>query len=175
MSKPVKHSTDKGFMSSLAHSVTVQEGVLSHLDACFVAVRDSDLGNTYFTEEANLLNFLRDGLVKGEIRVALAEDGECLGFIWFSGSGMFYRFPYIRLIGVSRSSRSSGVGTLLLNYAEDLFRERKLERSFLTVGDFNHRARLLYERLGYAEIAVIPDLFYPGHAEHVMMKLLACD
>lgn len=158
-------------MSTMPGSVTVHEGVLQHLAPCCEAVRDSDLGRTYFADGGQRLeNLIREGLAKGEIRVALAADGACHGFIWFSGSGMFYRYPYIRLLAVSSSSRSSGVGSLLLAYAEELFRARQQHKVFLTVADFNLRAKQLYEQLGYREIALVPDLFLAGHAEYVMMK-----
>lgn len=151
----------------------IREGNLRHLETCCEAVRDSELGRAYFQDEIRLQSLIQDGLVRGEIRVALAPDGEDLGFIWFSAVGMFYRFPYVRLIAVRSGARSVGVGTLLLSHVEELFRERRSGKVFLTVAEFNDRARRLYERLGYSQLALIPDLFFPGYAEHLMVKELA--
>lgn len=156
----------------MSKRVSINEGVPAHLEACLAAVRDSELGRTYFRDETRLIGFIREGLVKGEIRVASTADDPCVGFIWFTGNGMFYRFPYIRLLAVNAAHRSDGVGSLLLGYVEGLLRQRENGKVFLTVAEFNGQAKRLYERLGYREVALVPDLFHPGYAEHVMMKLL---
>jgi ribosomal protein S18 acetylase RimI-like enzyme len=152
-------------------AVSINEGVPAHLEACVAAVRDSELGRTYYQQdEARLAGIIREGLVKGEIRVASIAEDPCLGFIWFTGNGMFYRFPYIRLLAVKSVRRSNGVGSLLLGYVENLLRQRQAGKLFLTVAEFNRRAKRLYERLGYQDVALVPDLFHSGYAEHVMMK-----
>ncbi len=153
-------------------TVTIQEGVPANLDACLAAVRDSDLGRNYFQDESRLVGIIREGLIKGEIRIAATATDSCSGFIWFAGNGMFCRFPYIRLIAVKSGSRSAGIGSQLLDYVEVLLRQRQAGKVFLTVAEFNDQAKRLYERRGYTEVARIPDLFHAGYAEHVMMKSL---
>ncbi|ACM20855.1 N-acetyltransferase, GNAT family [Geotalea daltonii FRC-32] len=156
----------------MINRVSINEGVSAHLDACLAMVRDSDLGRNYFQDEGRLTGIIREGLLKGEIRIACTAENPCAGFIWFTGAGMFYGFPYIRLLAVNPACRSDGIGSFLLQYVEDLLRQRQARKVFLTVAEFNLRAKRLYERLGYGEVALISDLYIAGYAEHVMMKQL---
>jgi ribosomal protein S18 acetylase RimI-like enzyme len=101
--------------------------------------------------------------------VAIDEQGDCVGYIWFTLEGAFYRFPYLLNIAVKRDLRGRGIGKKLLA----LFEEKgfaKASRLFLLVSDFNAAAKRLYQAVGYKEVGVIPDFIKPGIAEHIMMK-----
>lgn len=102
----------------------------------------------------------------------MRQQGRTPVAIWFSGNGMFYRFPYIRLIAVKSGNRSVGIGSQLLYYVEELLRQRQAGKVFLTVAEFNGQAKRLYERLGYQEVGRIPGLFHAGHSEQLLMKQL---
>ena len=39
------------------------------------------------------------------------------------------------------------------------------------VADFNPDAKILYEKIGYMEIGIIPGLYREGITEYLMMKL----
>jgi len=52
-------------------------------------------------------------------------------------------------MGVHPALRSCGIGTLLIQAAEQRIRARGLHRAELKVEESNPRARALYERLGY--------------------------
>ncbi len=143
-----------------------------HLEDCCEALRDSDLGRTYFTQEEKLYNLIQEGIDKQEIRVALDQEGRCLGFIWFTFGAAFYRFPYVRIFAVKNDYRSQGAGGFLMDCFEELSRQRQAGKVFLTVAEFNLRAKKFYEDRDYVEAARIPDLFHDGHAEFVMMKTL---
>jgi ribosomal protein S18 acetylase RimI-like enzyme len=53
-------------------------------------------------------------------------------------------------LAVHGALQSCGIGTLLIEAAEQRIRARGLCRAELAVEECNHRARSLYERLGYA-------------------------
>jgi len=102
--------------------------------------------------------------------IYLARDGdEVAGFIWFTTSGTFHEFGYIRLIVVDSGHQGRGLGTRLMKFAE----ERILAESkavFLLVSDFNQGARKLYERLGYAPCGRLKNYKGLGNDEIIMWK-----
>lgn len=144
-------------------------GNLTHLADCKEALLNSPIGERYFTESGRADRFLAEGFGKGEIYVAVNDTGECLGYIWFTLEGAFYSFPYVRNLMVKERARGLGVGTALL----DFFHEKgfaKAKSVFLTVSDFNHRAKEFYEANGYTAVGSLPGLILPDVSEWVMMK-----
>jgi ribosomal protein S18 acetylase RimI-like enzyme len=59
--------------------------------------------------------------------------------------------PELNAIGVRPDLQSQGIGTSLIRRAEDLVRTRGYGCVGLAVGVENHRARKLYEQLGYRD------------------------
>jgi len=55
----------------------------------------------------------------------------------------------LRQLAVHPALQSCGIGTLLIQAAEQRIRDRGLHRAELNVEESNPRARALYERLGY--------------------------
>jgi ribosomal protein S18 acetylase RimI-like enzyme len=68
-----------------------------------------------------------------------------------SGAGTIW------MLEVNPVLQSCGIGTVLIRAAEQRIRARGLHRAELGVEDSNPRARLLYERLGYAAYGSQPD------------------
>lgn len=100
--------------------------------------------------------------------VYVAYDGEQFrGFIIVLMHGAFV--GYIQIVAVTPEARGSGVGTALVNFAEERIFEN-YPNVFLCVSSFNPRARELYERLGYQLIGEIPDFLVSGHSEFLMRK-----
>ena len=142
---------------------------MEHLVACTEALIHSDIGAAYFPTAREAETFLQQGLAKEEIFVAIDEHGNCVGYIWFTLEGAFYRFPYLLNIAVKKDLRGRGIGKKLLA----LFEKKgfaKASKLFLLVSDFNAGAKRLYQAIGYKEVGVIPDLIKAGVAEHIMMK-----
>jgi ribosomal-protein-alanine N-acetyltransferase len=79
--------------------------------------------------------------------------------------------PYIKSIAVSENYRSSGIGAALMEFAENLFRNRA-RHMFLCVSSFNHRARHFYQRLGYSVIGELENYIVEGKSEILMYKRL---
>jgi ribosomal protein S18 acetylase RimI-like enzyme len=149
--------------------IIIVKGAMKHLKGCAEALIHSEIGAAYFPSVREAEAFLQQGLTKGEIFVAMDEHGDCVGYIWFTLEGAFYRFPYLLNIAVKKELRGKGIGRKLLA----LFEERgfaKASRLFLLVSDFNAGAKRLYQAIGYKEIGVIPDFIKAGVAEHIMMK-----
>jgi len=77
--------------------------------------------------------------------------------------------PYIKSIAVFPEFRGQGIGTKLLSFAEDLFRN-KSRHIFICVSSFNHRARKLYEKQGFKFIGELKDYIIDGASEILMHK-----
>jgi len=96
--------------------------------------------------------------------------GQPSGFILIQRRGVAGS-PYVVSLAVAEHFRSCGIGSRLLGFAEDLFRA-EARHIFLCVSSFNHRARALYERLGYIAIAELEDYVIRGASEILMHKRL---
>jgi ribosomal protein S18 acetylase RimI-like enzyme len=79
--------------------------------------------------------------------------------------------PYVKSIVVSDEYRSHGVGAILMEFAENLFRN-DAKHIFLCVSSFNSRARAFYERLGYEAVGELKDYIIEGESEIIMHKRL---
>ncbi len=93
------------------------------------------------------------GAISGhqEMLVALM-DGTPIGSVCIGGSKAD-RYPdalYLYALDVGARFQNLGVGTALIAAIEEEARRRGLSKVNLEVGDGNHNARRLYERLGYA-------------------------
>jgi ribosomal protein S18 acetylase RimI-like enzyme len=76
---------------------------------------------------------------------------------------------YIQTVCIDPSCRGRGLGTRLLQFAE----ERILRVSpniFMCVSSFNDAARRLYLRLGYHVVGELPDFIVQGHSEILLRK-----
>ena len=63
---------------------------------------------------------------------------------------------YVNVLAVLPPYRSRGLGTEMLQLAENLGREKSCRGMSVIVSNANHGARQLYKRLGYAETAQRP-------------------
>ena len=150
--------------------ITIVKGNFEHLKDCVEAVVDSEMGRVYYPTTEIAEEVLLEGFANNEVYVGQDGNFECVGFIWYAPRKMFYKLPYVRTIAVRNKFRGRGIGKKLLSLIETMA-FNNYSKLFLTYSDFNERAGKLYEKLGYKEICVIPDLFKEGVAEHVMMKL----
>ncbi len=98
-----------------------------------------------------------------------SQDGRVLGFLILNMAGAFV--GYVQTICVAEVARSRGIGSRLLQFAEErVFRESP--NVFLCVSSFNPRARALYERLGYELVGELTDYIVSGHSEHLLRKTI---
>jgi ribosomal-protein-alanine N-acetyltransferase len=98
-----------------------------------------------------------------------AEAGELSGFMILNMNGAF--IGYVQTICVAPRSRGRGLGTKLLEFAEErIFSDSP--NVFLCVSSFNEGARRLYERLGYETVGELKDYIVEGYSEILMRKTL---
>ena len=98
------------------------------------------------------------------------RDGRPCGAILLERRGVAGS-PYVKSIAVEETSRSAGVGSALLAFAENLFRG-EARHIFLCVSSFNARARIFYERHGYQAVGELEDYAIVGASELLMHKRL---
>ena len=149
--------------------IRIVTGKIKHLYECIEAYQCSELGEVYAHTAEQLTSVMTQGFTKGEIFVALDETDKCLGYIWITMNGAFYGFPYCISLAVRKEFRGRGVGTALLKYYHQVGFENST-RLFILVSDFNHRAKKLYERIGYKQVGQVPDFFKDGVSELILVK-----
>lgn len=93
------------------------------------------------------------------------QDGAIPGFIVIDMRGTFR--GYIATVAVDEAARGKGVGSQLLDFAEEKIL-RESPNVFLFVTSFNTRARALYERRSYQHIGEVRDFIADGVSEHLM-------
>lgn len=112
------------------------------------------------------LAILRDG---SKERSVAESEGSPAGFLILNMAGAFV--GYIQTVCVAPEFRGKGIGTGLVRFAEErVFRESP--NVFLCVSSFNHGARRLYERLGYAAVGELENHLVEGHSEILMRKTI---
>lgn len=101
------------------------------------------------------------------ISVTHPESGEVLGGL-YGATG--YGYLHVDMLLVPESLRRTGVGSRLMQQAEDEAVRRGCHGSYLDTFDF--QARGFYERIGYSVFGQI-DGMPPGHTRFFLCKSLA--
>jgi len=148
-----------------------KRGSIEFLQEMSDAICESKLGEEYFAKRDKAENCIRQGLIEDEVYIAFLQDKTFAGLLWFVPRGAFHSFPYLHILAVPKRLRGRGIGKALIS-----FFEKKVQpyatKAFLVVADFNPEAKKLYEKLGYKEVGILPDLYKSGVAECLMMKVL---
>jgi ribosomal protein S18 acetylase RimI-like enzyme len=101
---------------------------------------------TYLASVASALELVRRG--EADYLAVCPPSGLPVAF----GGVSYAKTPgagRLRQLAVHAALQSCGIGTFLIQAAEQRIRTRGLHRAELKVGESNPRARALYERLGY--------------------------
>jgi ribosomal protein S18 acetylase RimI-like enzyme len=98
------------------------------------------------------------------------RNGKSAGIIILDPRGVAGS-PYVKSIVVYPEFRGQGIGTTLLSFAEDLFRNNA-KHLFICVSSFNNRAQKLYERYGFQAVGEFSDYIIEGASEILMHKRL---
>ena len=118
------------------------------------------LGRSYETSLAIVRDPTRE--------VHLARDGSGLaGFLILCMTGAFV--GYIQTICIDPRSRGRGLGSTLLQFAEQRI-HRVSPNIFMCVSSFNVGARRLYQRHGYEVVGELTDYIVKGHSEILLRK-----
>lgn len=144
------------------------KGNEDYFSECVSALKDSDLGVRYFSEDGSAKKAIKEGLDAQTMYVAVLNS-EFRGFVYYIPDGAFHSYPYIHLLVVRKAARGMGVGTQLLKFLENNINRDKL---FLVVADFNLDAKNFYIRKGFEQVGTIENLYRKGINEYLMMKNL---
>lgn len=101
------------------------------------------------------------------ISVARSDTSEVLGGLFGATA---YGYLHVDMLFVPQSLRGHGLGSRLMQQAEDEALRRGCNGAYLDTFDF--QARGFYERIGYTVFGQIDDM-PPGHTRFFLRKLLA--
>lgn len=79
--------------------------------------------------------------------------------------------PYIEMFAVWPGFQGDGIGRAMMQWIEDETRESS-RNVWAAVSSFNTPARAFYQRMGFTEVAPLPDLVNPGRVELLLRKQL---
>ncbi|MDR3497501.1 MAG: GNAT family N-acetyltransferase [Ancalomicrobiaceae bacterium] len=84
----------------------------------------------------------------------------------------FMKGPYLETLGLIAEARRQGIGRAVIDWmAEEVAGEER--NLWLCVSRWNAPARRFYERMGFVEIGIIPDLALAGTDEVFMRKTIS--
>ncbi|WP_095192687.1 GNAT family N-acetyltransferase [Pseudomonas sp. Irchel 3A7] len=114
-------------------------------------------------------NTLQAGPGNSELIALLVrgENDEILGGLY---ARMLYQWLFIELLSVPEQARGQGMGSKLMQMAEDLAREKGCVGVWLDTFDF--QAPEFYKKHGYSELGQIVD-YPPGHKRVFFQKRLS--
>lgn len=147
--------------------IKIVVGEHKHIADCTEILQNSELGKAYFSDGQKAKAMLEYAVEKKELHIALNEQEQCVGFVYCMPEGVFGSYPYLHIISVKEDCRGNGIGSLLMSCFEEKYPS---EKYFLTVDDFNIKAKKLYERLGYQCVGQLPDFYKKGIDCYLMMK-----
>lgn len=151
-------------------NIQIVTASLNYVEDCIGILQDSEVGNVYFSDRAKAGAMLTNAIQEKSVYAALDVTGKCVGFMHYMPKGVFGMYPYLHIIVVREEYRGLGIGKQLVKYFEENASSHFPTKYFLTVDDFNPRAKKLYERLGYQCVGSLPDFYKEGILCYLMMK-----
>ena len=151
-------------------NTVIKEAEEKHVIPCVYILQNSELGTVYFSDYKKTVDLLLRALEQRELFVALNDNEDCLGFMYFMPKGVFGSYPYLHILAVKEEYRNLGIGKQLIKYFEENSSDYSSTKYFLTVDDFNPQARKLYESLGYQRVGELKDFYKDGITSYIMMK-----
>jgi ribosomal protein S18 acetylase RimI-like enzyme len=107
---------------------------------------------------------------KGNLVYIAHSKGESCGLVILQDRGVAGS-PYIKSIAIKPGYRSQGIGKLLLDFAENIYRPTS-KHIFLCVSSFNAQAQKFYFANGYETVGEFKDYIVDGYSELLMHKRL---
>ena len=151
-------------------NIVIKQAEEKHIIHCINILQNSELGIVYFSDYKKAADLLLHALAQQGLFVALNENDDCLGFMYFMPKGVFGSYPYLHIIAVKEEYRNLGIGKQLIKYFEENSSNYSSTKYFLTVDDFNPQARKLYESLGSQRVGELKDFYKDGITSYIMMK-----
>lgn len=101
-------------------------------------------------------------------RLALRYRGELAGLSILQTRWL--RGPYVQFLGLLPRFQKRGLGVAFLGWVEREAMACGQRHVWIMVSEFNDGARKFYARLGYEEIAAVPDVVQDGISEILLRK-----
>lgn len=152
-------------------NINIKIANMSYVDDCVNILQNSELGKVYFSDYAKAKGMLTYAIEQKGVYAAFDDKEECMGFIYYMSKGVFGSYPYLHIVVVKEECRSLGIGKQLMKYFEENASDSLPAKYFLTVDDFNPKAKKLYEYLGYECVGELPDFYKKGINCYLMMKV----
>ncbi len=118
----------------------------------------------------NIYEWMEAGLAADEVYIAEDGHGEAVGFMWMQMQSMYAEQPYLALLGVRSDYRAHGVGQKLIQFFIDAYEAAGYDRGLIAVNDFNPRARILYEDMGFHKIIQYPEALSNSNKVYLLMR-----
>ncbi|MGH1417528.1 MAG: GNAT family N-acetyltransferase [Hyphomicrobiaceae bacterium] len=103
-------------------------------------------------------------------RKVVVIDRQLSGLVITEGPWLFG--TYLKFFGIFKDKQARGIGSVLLHHLIDQAREQGVRNYWVMTSAFNHDAVRLYQRHGFARVALLPDLIVTGDDEILMRQLL---
>jgi len=141
-----------------------------HVDACARLMVSLPLwSDSYQVDYAAARARFESGVAdNADLYVAIVDD-TIVGFLWFVRQGAFARSGYVRLLGVATGWQGRGVGTRLMDFAEEILFADDKDVFLLTYAP-NQAAQRFYRRRGYEQVGVLAKYSGPGVDELIHRK-----
>lgn len=144
-----------------------------------MSLRDADLADldaimaletATFPSDAWSREMMAAELAAAHTRYLIAEaDGQAVGYAGLSAPAGASQAD-VQTIAVDAAHRGRGIGALLLTRLLDEARARRVDDVLLEVRADNPGAQRLYERHGFAAIAVRPRYYQPDDVDAIVMR-----
>ena len=151
-------------------NIVIKEAEEKYVIPCVNILQNTEMGTVYFSNYKKTVDLLLHALAQRSLFVALKDDDDCLGFMYFMPKGVFGSYPYLHIVAVREEYRNLGIGKQLIKYFEENSSDYSSTKYFLTVDDFNPQARKLYESLGYQRVGELKNFYKNGITSYIMMK-----
>src|SRR5207302_8819388 len=134
----------------------------AHLGPIATLMATSPLLHRYRVTARGAKASLAEGMRERDV-VLVAVDGDAVaGFAWVIVTRALDRAAYLRLLLIRADQQSQGLGAALLARAEREARASRCRHLVLLVTKDNRRARVFYERHGYAHVGDLAGFLRPG-------------
>ena len=151
----------------------IARATLDDLAPLAMLMAGSALLRRYGVTPAGARSSLGSGLRGGDALFVALDRDDIVGLAWLITTRALDRSAYLRLLLVADGARSRGTGTALLTRTEGAAHAARCRHLTLLVTTSNRRARVFYERHGYAHVGDLPGFARPGITEALYVKDLA--
>ena len=78
-------------------NIVIKEAGEKHVIPCVNILQNTEIGTVYFSNCKKAADLLLHALAQRELFVALNDNEDCLGFMYFMPKGIFGSYPYTRI------------------------------------------------------------------------------